>query len=85
MSFPLSFRRRPSSSRHESAAPPRRASRRRRALRPAALEYLEGRTVPADLSELDMYSGARVTVNAQVARRLGVDVDALQKMGARIE
>jgi hypothetical protein len=50
-----------------------------------ANRYLEGRTVPSDPSELDMYSGARVTVNAQVARRLGVDVDALAKMGARVE
>jgi hypothetical protein len=50
-----------------------------------ANRYLEGRSVPADPSELDLYSGARVTVNAQVARRLGVDVDALQKMGARVE
>jgi hypothetical protein len=50
-----------------------------------ANRYLEGRTVPADPSELDMYSGARVTVNAQVARRLGVDVDGLAKMGARVE
>lgn len=50
-----------------------------------ANRYLEGRSVPVDPSELDMYSGARVTVNAQVARRLGVDVDALSKMGARVE
>ena len=42
-----------------------------------ANRYLEGRSVVIDASELDMYSGARVTVNAQVARRLGVDVDAL--------
>ncbi|HEX9104714.1 MAG TPA: ABC transporter substrate binding protein [Polyangia bacterium] len=53
-----------------------------------ANRYLEGRTVaPATIapSELDWYSGARVTVNAQVARRLGVDVAALVRMGARVE
>ena len=53
-----------------------------------ANRYLEGRTVAPsaiDASELDLYSGARVTVNAQVARRLGVDVDTLSKMGARVE
>ena len=50
-----------------------------------ANRYLEGRLVSIDPSEFDLYSGARVTVNAQVARRLGVDVEALGKMGARIE
>jgi hypothetical protein len=53
-----------------------------------ANRYLEGRTIGAgtiDASELDLYSGARVTVNAQVARRLGVDVEALARMGARVE
>ncbi|MCA1665312.1 MAG: hypothetical protein LC659_13790 [Myxococcales bacterium] len=50
-----------------------------------ANRYLEGRSVVIDASELDLYSGARVTVNAQVARRLGVDVAALIRMGARIE
>jgi hypothetical protein len=46
--------------------------------------YLEGATV-SDPSEIDFYSGARVTVNALVARRLGVDVGALARMGARVE
>jgi ABC-type uncharacterized transport system substrate-binding protein len=50
-----------------------------------ANRYLEGRTVSIDPSEFDLYSGARVTVNAQVARRLGVNVEALGRMGARIE
>jgi hypothetical protein len=50
-----------------------------------ANRYLEGRTVSIDPSEFDLYSGARVTVNAQVARRLGVDVAGLVRMGARIE
>jgi ABC transporter substrate binding protein len=47
--------------------------------------YLEGRTVSIDPAEFDLYSGARVTVNAQVARRLGVDVAGLVRMGARLE
>jgi hypothetical protein len=50
-----------------------------------ANRYLEGRSVVTDPSELDMYSGARLTVNAQVARRLGVDGEALLRMGARFE
>ncbi|MGZ3440342.1 MAG: ABC transporter substrate-binding protein [Polyangia bacterium] len=50
-----------------------------------ANRYLEGRTVSIDPSEFDLYSGARVTLNAQVARRLGVDVDGLVRMGARLE
>jgi hypothetical protein len=50
-----------------------------------ANRYLDGRSVVSDPSELDMYSGARVTVNAQVARRLGVDGEALLRMGARFE
>lgn len=47
--------------------------------------YLDGRGIPGDPSEIDLYSGARVTVNAVVARRLGADLDALAKMGARVE
>jgi ABC-type uncharacterized transport system substrate-binding protein len=50
-----------------------------------ANRYLEGRAVGLDPSDVDLYSGARVTVNAQVARRLGVDVDGLTRMGARVE
>jgi hypothetical protein len=50
-----------------------------------ANRYLEGRTDAIDPSSIDWYSGARVTVNAQVARRLGVDVAGLMRMGARIE
>lgn len=48
-----------------------------------ANHYLEGQAI--DPSQIDWYSGARVTVNAQVARRLGVDIAALMRMGARIE
>jgi hypothetical protein len=50
-----------------------------------ANRYLEGRTLPADVEKVDLYGGARVTVNATVARRLGVDVVALERMGARVE
>ncbi len=50
-----------------------------------ANRYLEGRTDAIDPSGLDIYSGARVTVNTQVARRLGVDTDALLRLGARFE
>ena len=50
-----------------------------------ANRYLEGRTDAVDPSSIDWYSGARVTVNAQVARRLGVHVAGLMRMGARIE
>ena len=50
-----------------------------------ANRYLEGRADAIDPSQLDWYSGARLTVNAQVARRLGVDVPALLRMGARVE
>jgi hypothetical protein len=48
-----------------------------------ANRMLEGRT-PGD-PDLEIYGGARVTVNAAVARRLAVDVETLAKMGARIE
>ena len=34
---------------------------------------------------LDLLSGARMTVNASVARRLGVDLSALERLGARVE
>ena len=44
---------------------------------------LEGRS-PNDTS-LDLASGARMTVNAEIARRLGADLHALERLGARIE
>lgn len=50
-----------------------------------ANRYLDGRGIPSGPSEIDLYSGARVTVNGAVARRLGADLEALVKMGARIE
>jgi ABC-type uncharacterized transport system substrate-binding protein len=49
-----------------------------------ANRLLDGRS-PGDPADYDLYGGARVTVNAVVARRLAIDVDALEKMGARVE
>jgi ABC transporter substrate binding protein len=46
-----------------------------------ANRYLDG----GSAEDVDLYSGARITVNAVVARRLGVDVAALENMGAKIE
>ncbi len=56
-----------------------------RAAAELANRYLEGGSAPADPADVDLYSGARVTVNMAVARRLGIDVDALTRMGARCE
>jgi hypothetical protein len=47
--------------------------------------YLEGHNAPAQIADVDLYSGARLTLNAVVARRLGIDVGTLQRMGARVE
>jgi hypothetical protein len=49
-----------------------------------ANRYLDGAGLSAR-DDLDLYGGARVTVNAQVARRLGADREALERLGARIE
>ncbi|HEX4458008.1 MAG TPA: ABC transporter substrate binding protein [Polyangia bacterium] len=48
-----------------------------------ANRYLDGLSV--DPTQLDLYSGARLTVNATVAQRLGADLPALSRMGARLE
>jgi hypothetical protein len=48
-----------------------------------ANRYLDGLDVST--TTLDLYSGARLTVNATVAARLGADVPALLRMGARLE
>ena len=48
-----------------------------------ANRYLDGLSV--DPAQLDLYSGARLTVNATVAQRLGADLPALSRMGARLE
>ena len=49
-----------------------------------ANRFLEGRAV-GDRDEVDLYGGARVTVNGDAARRLGIDAAALVRMGAKIE
>jgi ABC-type uncharacterized transport system substrate-binding protein len=48
-----------------------------------ANRYLDG--LDADGAQVDLFGGARVTVNATVATRLGADVPALVRMGARLE
>lgn len=51
-----------------------------------ANRLLDGKPVSAQIEDqLELTSGARITVNAQVARRLDLDVAALARMGARIE
>lgn len=51
-----------------------------------ANRLLDGKVVSVAVTDqLDLTSGARITVNAQVARRLGVDLLSLMKMGARVE
>jgi hypothetical protein len=49
-----------------------------------ANRMLDGRA-PGEAGDIDLYGGARVTVNAAVARRLEIDRAALERMGARIE
>ncbi|MDB4970754.1 MAG: transporter substrate-binding protein [Myxococcales bacterium] len=49
-----------------------------------ANRYLDGHTT-GESPEIDLFSGARVTVNAVVARRMRADVEALMRMGARFE
>jgi ABC transporter substrate binding protein len=39
----------------------------------------------ANADRLDLLAGARMTVNREVARRLGVNLRALERLGARIE
>jgi hypothetical protein len=46
---------------------------------------LEGQSLEAALERVDLTRGARLTVNGQVARRLGVDGRALAQLGARLE
>jgi hypothetical protein len=48
-----------------------------------ANRYLDG--LDASSAPLELYNGVRLTVNATVAHRLGADVAALQRMGARLE
>jgi hypothetical protein len=49
-----------------------------------ANRMLEGRAV-GEHDEVDLYGGARVTVNGEAARRLGINVAQLVRMGAKIE
>jgi putative ABC transport system substrate-binding protein len=55
-----------------------------RAAADLANRYLDGDR-PDARDEIDLYGGARISVNAQVARRMGVDTHALETMGAKIE
>ena len=43
-------------------------------------KFLQG-----DVEKVDLYGGARVTVNAKAGQRLGIDLEALEHMGARVE
>jgi len=45
---------------------------------------LEGKPI-GDGSEVDLYGGARITVNSTAARRLGIDTEPLLRLGAKIE
>jgi hypothetical protein len=49
-----------------------------------ANHFLEGRPV-GEREDVELYGGARITINAQVARRLGINVAPLARMGAKIE
>ncbi len=49
-----------------------------------ANHFLEGKPI-GDREDIELYGGARITINAQGARRLGIDVHALEKMGAKVE
>jgi hypothetical protein len=55
-----------------------------RAAAELANRFLDGKSVTAR-EELELYGGARISINSLVARRLGVDRDALERMGARFE
>jgi ABC transporter substrate binding protein len=55
-----------------------------RAAADLANRVLDGKPL-SDGSEVEIYGGARITVSATAARRLGVDADALLKMGAKLE
>jgi len=50
-----------------------------------ANRVLEGKNLDADNVEPYVHAGARITVNAQAARRLGIDAPALDRMGAKLE
>ena len=51
-----------------------------------ANRLLDGRAVgDHDQDEMELYGGARITVNSLAARRLGVDVRPLERLGAKVE
>ena len=57
-----------------------------RAAADIANALLDGRSPQALPTDgLDLLAGARITVNGDIARRLGADLPALLRMGARIE
>ncbi len=57
-----------------------------RAAADLANALLDGRPLDALSSDrLDLLSGARITVNGDIARRLGANIPALLRMGARVE
>jgi hypothetical protein len=56
-----------------------------RAAADLANRVLEGKPLDADVVEPYVHAGARITINAQAARRLGVDTAALARMGAKLE
>jgi ABC-type uncharacterized transport system substrate-binding protein len=45
---------------------------------------LDGKAI-GDTGDVDLYGGARITVNATAARRLGIDAQPLSDMGAKVE
>ncbi len=49
-----------------------------------ANRLLDGKTI-GEAGDVDLYGGARITVNATAARRLGVDTQPLLRMGAKVE
>jgi hypothetical protein len=45
---------------------------------------LDGKSI-GDGSDVDLYGGARITVNSSAARLLGIDTEPLLKLGAKVE
>jgi hypothetical protein len=55
-----------------------------RAAAELANRLFDGKNI-GDGSDVDLYGGARITVNATAARRLGIDVEPLLRLGAKVE
>jgi hypothetical protein len=49
-----------------------------------ANRVLDGKSI-GETDEIDLYGGARISVNALVARRLGIDTRPLERLGAKVE